>query len=67
MREVGEGSVLPTDGRHARRRSPWPIALGAGLLAVVLVAGIMVYAAMRAGSREGFKGKDVATVEPTQP
>jgi hypothetical protein len=59
--------VIPTDGRHARRRSPWPLALGAGVLAVVLVAGIMVYASMRGKSREVFKGDDVATTLPSEP
>ncbi|MEV0378789.1 xylan 1,4-beta-xylosidase [Nonomuraea sp. NPDC050643] len=59
--------MIPTDGRHARRRSPWPIALGAGILAVVLVAGIMVYASMRTQARSGFKGSDVATNMPAQP
>ncbi|NJP90520.1 xylan 1,4-beta-xylosidase [Nonomuraea sp. FMUSA5-5] len=58
---------MPTDGRHARRRSPWPIALGAGILAVVLVAGIMVYASMRTKERGVFKGSEVATKAPTQP
>ncbi|MEV0615261.1 xylan 1,4-beta-xylosidase [Nonomuraea sp. NPDC050404] len=59
--------MIPTDGRHARRRSPWPIALGAGVLAVVLVVGIMVYAAMRAEQRSGFSGSDVATKVPSEP
>ncbi|MER7502785.1 xylan 1,4-beta-xylosidase [Nonomuraea pusilla] len=59
--------MIPTDGRHARRRSPWPIALGAGILAVVLVAGIMVYAALRGGSRDDFRGGEVAQVGPTEP
>ncbi|MGW4799579.1 GH39 family glycosyl hydrolase [Nonomuraea sp. NPDC004297] len=59
--------MIPTDGRHARRRSPWPIALGAGILAVVLVAGIMVYAAMRSKERSVFKGSEVATNAPTEP
>ncbi|MEV0828093.1 xylan 1,4-beta-xylosidase [Nonomuraea rubra] len=59
--------MIPTDGRHARRRSPWPIALGAGILAVVLVAGIMVYAAIRTKERSVFKGSEVATKVPTEP
>ncbi|MGA4991629.1 GH39 family glycosyl hydrolase [Nonomuraea bangladeshensis] len=59
--------MIPTDGRHARRRSPWPIAVGAGILAVILVAGIMVYASMRSKSREGFSGSDVATAQPEAP
>ncbi|MEV6033753.1 xylan 1,4-beta-xylosidase [Nonomuraea sp. NPDC052116] len=59
--------MIPTDGRHARRRSPWPLALGAGVLAVVLVAGIMVYASMRSQSRSVFKGEDVATTLPSEP
>ncbi|MEV4015807.1 xylan 1,4-beta-xylosidase [Nonomuraea angiospora] len=59
--------MIPTDGRHARRRSPWPLALGAGILAVVLVAGIMVYASMRSQSRSVFKGEDVATTLPSEP
>ncbi|MBE1586879.1 xylan 1,4-beta-xylosidase [Nonomuraea angiospora] len=59
--------MIPTDGRHARRRSPWPLALGAGVLAVVLVAGIMVYASMRSQSRSVFKGDDVATTLPSEP
>ncbi|MFI9592476.1 xylan 1,4-beta-xylosidase [Nonomuraea sp. NPDC052265] len=58
--------MIPSDGRHARRRSPWPIALGAGILAVVLVVGIMVYAGIRSNSREGYKGGEVAEVGPTQ-
>ncbi|MFI7706443.1 xylan 1,4-beta-xylosidase [Nonomuraea sp. NPDC049480] len=59
--------MIPTDGRHARRRSPWPIALGAGVLAVALVAGIMVYASN--GSKPGnqFTGSEVATTMPAQP
>ncbi|WP_246148776.1 GH39 family glycosyl hydrolase [Nonomuraea turkmeniaca] len=59
--------MIPTDGRHARRRSPWPIALGAGILAVILVAGIMVYASMRTKPRTGFTGAEVATKVPTEP
>ncbi|SEH02484.1 Glycosyl hydrolases family 39 [Nonomuraea solani] len=59
--------MIPTDGRHARRRSPWPIALGAGILAVLLVAGIMVYASLRTQSRTEFKGSEVATTVPTEP
>ncbi|GAA1691344.1 hypothetical protein GCM10009733_104350 [Nonomuraea maheshkhaliensis] len=59
--------MIPTDGRHARRRSPWPIALGAGILAVVLVAGIMVYAALRTKARGEFTGSEVATNLPTEP
>ncbi|WP_262379486.1 GH39 family glycosyl hydrolase [Nonomuraea sp. PA05] len=59
--------MIPTDGKHARRRSPWPIALGAGVLAIVLVAGIMVYAAMRTKERSVFKGSEVATKAPTEP
>ncbi|MEV4471138.1 xylan 1,4-beta-xylosidase [Nonomuraea salmonea] len=59
--------MIPTEGRHARRRSPWPIAIGAGALAVVLVAGIMIYAAIRTQARTEFKGSDVATSVPTQP
>ncbi|MET7333834.1 xylan 1,4-beta-xylosidase [Nonomuraea sp. NPDC005650] len=59
--------MIPTDGRHARRRSPWPLALGAGILAVVLVAGIMVYASMRSKSRSVFKGDEVATALPSEP
>jgi hypothetical protein len=59
--------VIPTDGRHARRRSPWPLALGAGVLAVVLVAGIMIYASIRTKARGEFSGGEVATAMPTQP
>ncbi|HEX4817446.1 MAG TPA: xylan 1,4-beta-xylosidase [Nonomuraea sp.] len=59
--------MIPTDGRHARRRSPWPIAVGAGILAVVLVAGIMVYASTRAKPRGEFTGGQVATNLPSSP
>ncbi|MEU8245970.1 xylan 1,4-beta-xylosidase [Nonomuraea sp. NPDC048916] len=59
--------MIPTDGRHARRRPPWPLALGAGILAIVLVTGIMIYAAVRTGSRDEFKGGEVAEIGPTQP
>ncbi|MGW0805658.1 GH39 family glycosyl hydrolase [Nonomuraea sp. NPDC002799] len=59
--------MIPTDGRHARRRSPWPIAVGAGILAVILVAGIMIYASGLTKSRAGFKGDEVATTVPAQP
>ncbi|MEV0232578.1 xylan 1,4-beta-xylosidase [Nonomuraea sp. NPDC050786] len=59
--------MIPTDGRHARRRSPWPLALGAGILAVVLVAGIMVYASARTKDRTVFKGDEVATTVPNEP
>ncbi|MFI7610078.1 xylan 1,4-beta-xylosidase [Nonomuraea terrae] len=59
--------MIPTEGRHARRRSPWPIALGAGIVAVVLVAGIMVYASLRSQDRQAFSGSDVATAMPAQP
>ncbi|SDK23963.1 GH39 family glycosyl hydrolase [Nonomuraea jiangxiensis] len=59
--------MIPTDGRHARRRPRGPLALGAGIVAVLLVAGIMVYASVRAKSRSDFKGTDVATTVPTEP
>ncbi|WP_312888260.1 GH39 family glycosyl hydrolase [Nonomuraea rhodomycinica] len=58
--------MIPTDGRHARRRSPWPLAVGAGVVAVLLVVGIMVYAGTR-GSRDEFKGGEVAKAGPSQP
>ncbi|MER6950732.1 xylan 1,4-beta-xylosidase [Nonomuraea sp. NPDC000554] len=63
--------MIPNDGRHARRRSPWPIAVGAGVLAVALVVAIMVYAGNRVGSRDGsgdgYKGGEVAQVGPSEP
>ncbi|WP_246079915.1 GH39 family glycosyl hydrolase [Nonomuraea mesophila] len=59
--------MIPTDGRHARRRSPWPIALGAGILAVILVAGIMVYTSLNSGERSEFSGAEVATTVPSEP
>ncbi|MBN6053658.1 xylan 1,4-beta-xylosidase [Nonomuraea sp. RK-328] len=58
--------MIPTDGRHARRRSPWPLAVGAGIVAVLLVVGIMVYAGSR-GSRDEYKGGEVAKAGPSQP
>ncbi|MFG1945248.1 xylan 1,4-beta-xylosidase [Nonomuraea sp. NPDC048826] len=62
--------MIPTDGRHARRRSPWPLAVGAGALAVLLVAGIMTYASMRSAPDDGpttFVGGEVASAAPTEP
>ena len=59
--------MIPTDGRHARRRSPWPIAVGAGILAIALVAGIMVYVGTRSASEPEFKGGEIASVVPTEP
>ncbi|MEO3873918.1 xylan 1,4-beta-xylosidase [Nonomuraea sp. B12E4] len=59
--------MIPTDGRHARRRSRGPVALGAGFLAIVLVAGIMFYASNRAKSRSEFNGTDIATTVPSEP
>lgn len=53
--------MIPTNGRHAHRRSPWPIALAAGIVAVALVAGIMIYA----GTRNSSAGEQ-ATIPPTQ-
>ncbi|WP_236052124.1 GH39 family glycosyl hydrolase [Nonomuraea cypriaca] len=41
--------------------------MGAGILAVVLVAGIMIYASLRAQSRTDFTGAEVATKVPTEP
>ncbi|MGW0479139.1 GH39 family glycosyl hydrolase [Nonomuraea sp. NPDC003214] len=61
--------MIPTDGRHARRRSPWPIAVGAGVLAVLLVAGIMVYAGSRSSGGDPavqFNG-EIAQPAPTSP
>ncbi|MFC4008129.1 xylan 1,4-beta-xylosidase [Nonomuraea purpurea] len=59
--------MIPTDGRHARRRPPWPIAVGAGILAILLVAGIMYYASDRTKSRSGFSGDEIATTVPSEP
>ncbi|GAA3666916.1 hypothetical protein GCM10022224_033710 [Nonomuraea antimicrobica] len=59
--------MIPTDGRRSRRRPPWPIALGAGILAVVLVAGIMFYAAGRTRERGAFQGSEPATPVATTP
>ncbi|MCK2212516.1 xylan 1,4-beta-xylosidase [Actinomadura sp. ATCC 31491] len=61
--------MIPSDGRHARRRSPWPIAVGGGVLAVVLVVSIMVYASMRSKAREevASAGGEMATAQPAAP
>lgn len=58
---------MPQEGRHARRRSPWPIAVGLGILAVVLVVAIMVYASVRTQERRTFGGGDAATAMPQSP
>lgn len=58
--------MIPTNGRHARRRPPWPVALGAGILAVVTVVAIMIYAGDRFDSRKTNTG-EVAQVGPTEP
>ncbi|MGV9303357.1 GH39 family glycosyl hydrolase [Nonomuraea sp. NPDC003727] len=54
--------MIPTNGRHAQRRSPWPIALAAGVVAVILVAGIMIYAGTRTRGASG----EPATIPPSQ-
>ncbi|MEU8149284.1 xylan 1,4-beta-xylosidase [Nonomuraea sp. NPDC048901] len=59
--------MIPTDGKHARRRPPWPIALGVGILAVALVAAIMVYAGTRGGPRDEYKGGEIAQTQPSEP
>ncbi|WP_308164405.1 GH39 family glycosyl hydrolase [Nonomuraea sediminis] len=59
--------MIPTDGRHARRRSPWPIAVGAGVLAVLLVVAIMVYTGLKKSSQGDYRGGEVAKVGPTEP
>ncbi|WP_308250763.1 xylan 1,4-beta-xylosidase [Nonomuraea rhizosphaerae] len=38
-----------------------------GILAVVLVAGIMVYSNMRSGPRDSYTGGEVAQVQPSEP
>lgn len=58
--------MIPTNGRHARRGPGWPVALGAGILAVLLVVAIMVYAGSRSAQRAASKG-EVATVAPQEP
>lgn len=37
--------MIPTNGRHQRRRPAWPVALGAMAVTVVLVVGIIAFAA----------------------
>ncbi|MFI6323498.1 xylan 1,4-beta-xylosidase [Nonomuraea sp. NPDC050556] len=58
--------MIPTGGRHARRGPGWPIALGAGILAVLLVVAIMVYAGNRGAQRAATKG-EAATLLPQEP
>ncbi|GII03966.1 GH39 family glycosyl hydrolase [Planobispora takensis] len=35
--------MIPTKGRHQKRRPSWPVALGAGVVTLALIAAIVVY------------------------
>lgn len=62
--------MIPTDGRHARKRSPWPLAVGAGVVAVLLVAGILTYAGLRSEPDDGptsYVGGEIASSAPAEP
>ncbi|MET8157593.1 xylan 1,4-beta-xylosidase [Sphaerisporangium sp. NPDC005289] len=59
--------MLESSGRHARRRyiPRGPIAIGAGVLALALVAGLLAIAAQRGGGRsDGVAATILATPEP---
>ncbi len=54
--------MIPTNGRHQRRRAGWPIALGAGVVALALLVGIVVMS-VRPGRPRG----QVVAIPPAQP
>ncbi|MER6827166.1 xylan 1,4-beta-xylosidase [Streptosporangium sp. NPDC000563] len=54
--------MIPTNGRHQRRRPAWPVALGAMVVTVVLVVGIIAYAA-----KPDVPRGQAMTAAPTEP
>ncbi|MDH2429066.1 xylan 1,4-beta-xylosidase [Sphaerisporangium sp. TRM90804] len=58
--------MLENSGRHARRRyiPRWPVALGAGLVALLTVVGLLTYAAQRGDREDGVAATIPATPEP---
>ncbi|GAA3087077.1 GH39 family glycosyl hydrolase [Streptosporangium carneum] len=54
--------MIPTNGQHQRRRPGWPIALGAGLVALALLVGIVIMS-IRPDRPRG----QVVAIPPAQP
>ncbi|WP_307845557.1 xylan 1,4-beta-xylosidase [Planomonospora sp. ID67723] len=54
--------MIPSRGRHQRRRPSWPVALGAGVVTLTLITAIIVFS-----SREDVPRGQLMTIPPTQP
>jgi hypothetical protein len=59
--------VIPAEGRHARRRPKGRIAIGAGVVAVLLIGAIMVYAGIGTPGRGDWQSGEIAQIKPTRP
>ena len=59
--------MIPAEGRHARRRPKGRIAIGAGVVAVLLIGAIMVYAGIGTPGRGDWQSGEIAQIKPTRP